>query len=204
MLALSPSPVLSGLCRGSIARSCRLWAWALLFPAQWHPRSTGAVGVLGTHLNWGLAGECQLPQHQPCDPDAGPTERAAAPVPAAAAADGAQQEVPWLPAQQLPQPAALLATTLLAQGQGQHLPGEREGPAQRGGLGSGARRPKSLSEGILGMSPPGPYGGQLSAPLHGVPGSTWVFQASPPPALPSFPRAPASASHTGKKPCPSC
>lgn len=81
-----------------------------------------------TRMAWGLAGECQLPQHQPGDPDAGPTERAAAPVPTAAAADGTQQEVSWLPAQQLPQPAPLLAAALLAQGQRQHLPGERECP----------------------------------------------------------------------------
>ncbi|XP_054945872.1 short transient receptor potential channel 4-associated protein isoform X1 [Physeter macrocephalus] len=82
-------------------------------PHQYHPRADADPG------------ECQLPEHQPGDPDAGPTERAAAPVPAAAAADGAQQEVPWLPAQQLPQPAALLAAALPTQGQGQHLPGEQ-------------------------------------------------------------------------------
>nr|CCQ43520.1 alternative protein TRPC4AP [Homo sapiens] len=82
-------------------------------PHQHHPRADADPG------------ERQLPQHQPGDPDAGPTERAAAPVPAAAAADGAQQEVPRLPAQQLPQPAALLAAALPAQGQGQHLPREQ-------------------------------------------------------------------------------
>ncbi len=36
------------------------------------------------------------------------------------------REIPRLPAQQLPQPAALLAAPLPQQGQGQHLPGERE------------------------------------------------------------------------------
>lgn len=153
----------------------------------------GPPGALRPHLTWVAwcpAGERQLPQHQPGDPDAGPPERAAAPVPAAAAAHGAQQEVPRLPAQQLPQPAALLAAALPAQGQGQHLPGERECPQPRGWrLGCGAARRAALCA----LTEALPTGCRVR------PGSS-----RRPPAPLSLPRAPASASPTGKRPCPSC
>lgn len=117
------------------------------------------------------------------DPDAGPTERAAAPVPAAAAADGAQQEVPWLPAQQLPQPAALLAAALPTQGQGQHLPGERECPTPEGwraGCGHADPGPLRGASGVPGPRLDPVAGSSLSpyqGPPHGVLGSTRVPQA---------------------------
>lgn len=79
------------------------------------------------------AGERQLSEHQPGDPDAGQKKGQAALLPQRPAGEGVRREVPGLPAQQLPQPAALLAASLPQQGQGQHLSGEREWPQRSPG-----------------------------------------------------------------------
>ena len=108
-LGAGPSSFLSAVLCRPYAGAAPCEAHGHLHPAHYTPLTPclGPPGPLGCRHTPDphspiLAGERQLPQHQPGDPDAGPTERAAAPLPAAAAADGAQQEVPWLPAQQLP------------------------------------------------------------------------------------------------------
>lgn len=73
-------------------------------------------------------GERELPEHQPGDPDAGQKEGQAALLPQRPAGERVRREVPWLPAEQLSQPTALLAAPLPQQGQRQHLSGERELP----------------------------------------------------------------------------
>lgn len=74
----------------------------------------------------GAAGERQLSEHQLGDPDVGPAKGQTALLPQRAPGEGVRREVPRLPAEQLPQPASLLAATLPQQGQGQHLSGECE------------------------------------------------------------------------------
>lgn len=144
-----------GECEGAQAQAAQWWPIAFAKSLQspglgWPPlglRSTRGLGPPPSPAAFGLAGERQLPQHQLGDPYAGPAEREAALVPATATADGAQQKVPWLLAQQLPQPTALLAAALPAQRQGQHLPGERECPTPERVAGGQSAQPQGPSEG---------------------------------------------------------
>lgn len=72
------------------------------------------------------AGERELFEHQFGDFDVGQKKGQTAFLPQRPAGEGVRREVPRLPAQQLPQPAAFLAAPLPQQGQRQHLSGERE------------------------------------------------------------------------------
>lgn len=81
-------------------------------------------------LNWHcfqpITGERELSEHQPGDSDASEEAGKTAFISERSERERVCREISRLPAQQLPQPAALLAAPLPQQGQGQHLPWECE------------------------------------------------------------------------------